>query len=67
MKRYDNDAARKHGISKHMRQYAKRYGAGIDVLIAEHRKYRNVGMLDHAAEKREAMQAAVAAMQRSRA
>lgn len=64
MKRFDNDTARKHGISKHMRQYAKRYGSHIDLLVAEHRKHKQVRMLDHGAEKAEAFRKYVADAQK---
>ena len=38
--RADKIAARKHGIPKAHRQYAKRYGSGIGQMIADQKKYQ---------------------------
>lgn len=55
----EGDKARKHGIPKRFRQYAKRYGKkGIDDIVQMHAKYR-VPALDHARDRREAMQRAM--------
>lgn len=45
-----------HGIPKKFRQYAKRYGRGVDDMRAMHLKFKDVPMLDHWRERREAAQ-----------
>jgi hypothetical protein len=37
--------ARKHGISKKFRQYAKRYGVDVEGILQMHRKYKTPPIL----------------------
>lgn len=39
MKRMENDEARKYGVSKAFRQYAKRYGSDIYDMVATFKKH----------------------------
>lgn len=59
----EGDKARKHGIPKRFRQYAKRYGnKGIDDIVQMHAQFP-VPRLDHARDRREAIQRAMGVAQ----
>jgi len=47
-----NDRARSHGVPKAIRQYAERYGTGLDDLIAAQLKYPHAKTLNEAARER---------------
>ena len=55
----ENRLARAAGISKAFRQYAKRYGSGVQALIQEHKK-NPVPILDNGRDRREKANAAQA-------
>lgn len=46
----ESDKARKHGISKAFRQYARRHGKGIDDILQTHAKFPAL-RLDHARDE----------------
>lgn len=49
-----NETARHYRIPKAFRQYAKRYGSDVNSLIACHSLLKNVPMLDHQRDRRQA-------------
>ena len=44
--RHDKQLARDAGLPKAFRQYARRYGKGVEELLRDHKKY-NVGPILH--------------------
>ena len=54
--RQDKALAQEHGVPKAFRQYAGRYGDGIEGLLQDQKKYP-VGRLDHGGDKRRAREA----------
>lgn len=44
--------ARAAGISKALRQYARRHGVRVDQISAMHRKHAGVAMLDHSRDRK---------------
>ena len=52
--RTENKFARQHGVPKAFRQYAKRYGHGVEMLVASHKQEKHIGKLDHWQDKKDA-------------
>ena len=50
--RPDKELARKHGISPAQRRYAARYGAGVEQMIQDQKKFPAVPKLDHGRDRR---------------
>ena len=64
--RTENKFARANNVPKAFRRYAKRYGNGVEMLVAMHKKTKDIGMLNHWQDKKDAAQKLLALMQQSR-